>query len=147
MPLRWNPEEFVALCKQGGMARLVEAAMLVRDEAKRILWSKQGNKAITRVPGRYYQIVGGKRVPSTNPPVWMERTPGAMVRTIRVVLPYGARGTVNNVWIMAGNRKTWWAIQAEYGRGGWKGGSKAFLRPALKRAEAKMKTIIENGTG
>jgi hypothetical protein len=72
---------------------------------------------------------------------WTEREIGAMKATIRVVVKNDS--TSRNVWIMAGNKKTWWAIQMEYGRGGWKGGRKSFLRPAIAQSTAEVKNIIE----
>jgi hypothetical protein len=75
----------------------------------------------------------------------MERDPGALVATIRVVRKKG--DPTRNIWIMAGNYKTWWAVQTEYGRGGWKGGAKAFLRPAMAKAPATIKAILEGGHG
>jgi len=150
--VNWNTDAFVAMCKRGGMARLVEAAETVRDEAKRILRSKMNTGGITRQPGRYYMIVNGKRVPSPNPPIWMERRPGSMIETIRVVTqpkwpwPEGTQGKLN-VWVMAGNYKTWWALQMEYGRGAWKGGQKSFIRPALRKTTNAMRIVLESGAG
>ena len=50
-----------------------------------------------------------------------------------------------NIWVMAGNFKTWYAKQVEYGKGGWKGGAHPFLRPAMRKSRAKLKMIIEGG--
>lgn len=144
--VEWKTEEFVALCKKGGMVRLAQAAEAVAVEAKRILHGKVRPGGITRVPGRQRMVSGGKLVPASAAPVWMERTPGAMAETIRVTIPYEARKKLN-VWIMAGNYKTWWALQMEYGRGGWKGGRKSFLRPALKNATRAMQVAMESGQG
>lgn len=125
------------------MDRLETAANIIRDEAKRILQAKITGPAITRKPGRRYMIVNGRRVQSENAPVWMEREPGALLGTIRTVRKHGS--SARNIWVMAGNYKYWWALQAEYGRGGWKGGPKAFLRPALKRAPSLIQGVLENG--
>ena len=114
-----------------GMVRLEQAAEIIRAEAKTILQSKINPKhppyPVNRPPS------GGK--------YWTERKAGSMVKTIRVVRKPGVR----NIWVMAGNSKTWWAIQMEYGHGDWKGGSRSFLRPALKKSIPKIKAMIENG--
>lgn len=132
---KWNTSDFEKRCKGVGMDRLEKACWAIADEAKRILRSKIKGPPITRP------------VPPGRTDVWMERTPGAMVDTIRVVRRKG--DTSRNVWIMAGNYKTWWAKQMEYGRGGWKGGAKSFLRPALRRAKslAGVRSALESGAG
>jgi hypothetical protein len=68
-----------------------------------------------------------------------------MVDTIRVVRKHGS--SERNVWVMAGNYNTWWALQLEYGRGAWMGKAKSFLRPALNAASSnsKIKGILEGG--
>jgi len=128
--INWNTAAFQAECINVGMDRLEEAAKLIRDDAKRILQSKIKGPPVTRH--------GQKKV-------WMERDPGALVATIRVVRKKG--DPTRNIWIMAGNYKTWWALQTEYGRGGWKGGAKAFLRPAMANAPNRIKGVIEGGHG
>jgi len=112
------------------MNRVEAAARVIRDDAKRILQSKlKGN----------WQEHG----PYKGGAIWTERTKGAMVDTIRVTRSRNKK--VKNVWVMAGNFKTWWARQLEYGRGGWRGGAKSFMRPAMKGAESKIIGILEGG--
>ncbi len=135
--MKWNRaalEEMEASLVKGGMKRLEAAADLIVEDAKRILKSK---------------IAASSAEPVTRPskegdPIWMERTPGALVETIRWVRK---RGDTRNIWIMAGNFKTWWAVQTEYGRGGWKGGAKPFMRPAMKNAPLMIKSVLESGSG
>ena len=129
----WNTAAFQAECVNVSMDRLEAAACIIRDKAKQILRSKITGPPITRP------------IPKGRHDIWLERTPGALIETIRVVRKYGDK--TRNIWIMAGNYKTWWAKQIEFGRAGWKGGAKSFLRPALKRAPVTMKVVIENGQG
>lgn len=141
--------------KKAGMARLHKAAEAIRDEAKKAV--KIGK--ITRVPGRHRFVnADGHLVESTNPPYWMERNPGAMRETIRVVRRREGEATIgdtgqvdwdvkdDNVRVYAGNRKTWWAVQMEYGHGAWKGGPNPFMRPAMRQSEGRIRTIIEGGS-
>jgi hypothetical protein len=141
--------------KKAGMERVERAAAAIRDEARALITIGK----ITRVPGRRkYRNKAGHLVESPTPPIWMERTPGGMKKTIRVVkkkqfdnvmqMDVGS-GTFwiegKDVRVYAGNYKTWYATQMEYGRGKWRGGPRSFMRPALKRAEALVRMIIEGG--
>lgn len=123
----WNAEAFEAQCIGVAMDRLEACAELVRDKAKEILesklksnWPEHGVYQSGPYKGKY----------------WTEREWHAMIKTIRVVKKHDSSS--RNIWIMAGTDKTWWAIQAEYGRGGWRGGSRPFLRPALKTTAGAM---------
>jgi len=138
--------------KAAGMKRLIKAAEVIRDDAKRRI--KVGT--ITRVPGRkMMRMKDGRMLPSTMPPKWMERTPGEMKQTIRVVTKYDFSGTflanlagdggVGNVRVYAGNFADWWAMQMEFGFGAWKGGAKPFLRPSLHSSQSAVRNIIEGG--
>lgn len=81
-------------------------------------------------------------------PAWTEREAGAMRRTIRVVEKNGENGLVGrDVRVYVGNYKTWYAVQMEYGRGGWKGGARPFLRPAMQSSKSKVQAILESGAG
>lgn len=136
-----------------GMKRLVRAAEVIRDEAKRRI--KVGT--VTRVPGRkMMRMKDGRMVASTMPPKWMERTPGEMKKTIRVVQKYDFSTTFlknlanmegddspANVRVYAGNFNDWWALQMEYGYGAWKGGAQPFLRPAIYGSQSRIRAIIE----
>lgn len=46
---------------------------------------------------------------------------------------------------MAGNFKTWWALQTKFGRGDWKGGAHPFMRPAIAACKSQIKVILESG--
>jgi len=127
--INWNPEPFQAAFAKLGVDRLEAAAKLVAADAKRILQSKIKGLPITRP------------VPPGRTDAWMERTPGALVATIRVVRLRNDKS--RNVRIYAGNFKTWWALQTEYGRGEWKGGAKSFLRPAIAKAPTTARAAIQ----
>ena len=116
--------------------RVEAAAEVLRDKAKSNLRSKLKGTWTEHGPyktGKY----GGK--------LWTERIKGEMVETIRVVRSKSPR--VKNILVIAGTWKTWWATQLEYGRGQWRGGHRAYMRPAIKETESTMKTILESGSG
>jgi len=130
--INWNTEAFERECINASMDALEQAAKLIRDDAKRILRGKLKGNWSDRGPDK-----GGE--------YWTERTKGAMVETIRVARKKGDPN--RDVWIIAGNNKTWWAIQMEYGRGSWKGGARSFMRPAMAKAPAAIKAVLEGGSG
>lgn len=139
--------------KKAGMERLERAAEVIRDTARSLVVTG----TVTRVPGRRRFVnKAGHMVESPNPPIWMERIPGAMKQTIRTVKKRGFDNTLGmdsgGIWtdlvdvrVYAGNYKTWWATQMEYGRGRWRGGAKPFMRPAMIQAEGAVRSIIEGG--
>jgi len=131
--INWNTAAFEKECIGVTMDLLMVASRLIVADAKSILSSK-GNKGINRPVYRKGGSAGQ---------YWTERRAGAMVETIRAVRKKG--DTSRNIWIMAGNKKTWWALQLEYGRGDWKGGAKPFLRPAMAKAPGHIKSILEGG--
>jgi HK97 gp10 family phage protein len=108
--------------EKAAMDRIEKAAGVIRDAARR-------NCTV----GTISRPAKGK--------FWTERSPGAMRDTIRVATKEGAK----NVFLIAGDKKTWWATQMEYGRGGWKGGAKPFIRPAIASTKDEVKSIIEGG--
>jgi len=132
--IKWNTTEFEIACVGATMERLESAGKIVRDDAKRIL--------SPQLEGHWREHGPYKSGPYKGA-TWTARYKKKMLDTIRVVRKHGDPN--RNVWIMAGNDDTWWAIQMEYGRGGWKGGRRSFLRPALRGAAAAMKNVIENG--
>jgi hypothetical protein len=130
------------------MERLRKAAEVVRDKARFICKVYVGKLHGPYTAGKY----AGK--------VWTARDTDNLLRTIRVVESKtrtsefnsntGAVIKFRNVWVMAGNYKTWYAQQVEFGRGGWKGGAHPFLRKALYSSREKMISILrgdeEGGT-
>ena len=127
--IKFNFEQYDGQIAKASMDRLRKAADIIRDAAK----AKCVVGTVTR------EVKAGQKF-------WMERTPGAMRDTIRTVEKKGAHGLVGrDVRVYAGNKKTWWATQMEFGRGGWKGGAKPFMRPALRSTKSEVQAVIENG--
>jgi len=146
--IKWNTQEFEKMCIGVGMDRLESAAKIVRDNGRRILSKKlTGMTTIRKENGdvvkRPWTEHGPYKSGKYEGLAWTERYKKEMVKTIRVVRKNDNNS--RNVWIMMGNWKTWWAIQMEYGHGGWHGGSKGALRPALREAASAMQNVIENG--
>ena len=127
--IKFDFEQYDGQIAKASMERLRKGAEAIRGAAKAKCIVGTVNRPLK--PGQ---------------PYWMERTPGAMRETIRVSEKQGKQGLENrDVWIIAGNKKTWWATQMEFGRGGWKGGRKSFMRPALRSTKHEVQNIIENG--
>jgi hypothetical protein len=80
--------------------------------------------------------------------IYTARDMDIMAKTIRVVEKKGiGLHESPNVRVYAGNFKTWWAVQMEYGRGAWKGGAQPFMRPAINGSKAQVKVVLESGSG
>ena len=131
--IEWDISKKLPELINAGMGRLEKAGRIIQTEAKAILHSK--------INPQHKSPSGPVNRPPHGGKYWTERKVGSMVKTIRVVRKDGVR----NIWIIAGNKKQWWAIQMEYGHGGWKGGPRAFLRPALKKSIPKIKSMLLNG--
>ena len=67
---------------------------------------------------------------------WTARDAGALKKSIRVVTKYGS--TAHNVWIIAGNKKAYYAQIVEF--------YTPFMRAALNRSKTKIKTVIKQST-
>lgn len=140
----WNPEEFAPEILGNCMERIEKAGIVVRDAAR----SKMvGFKYTWKEHGPYQS---GK----SRGKIWTARDYEALKKTIRVTKKkdsvlnsgFGFRAAKSmNVWIMAGNYKTWYAVQVERGRGGWKGKAHPFLRAAFRESIPQIKYIVENG--
>jgi|GEM_PF-2206975 len=140
----WNPEEFAPEILSNCMERIEKAAVVVRDAARakmtgfKYTWKEHGPYSTGKYHGQ----------------VWTARDYNALKETIRVTKKkesgltggFGYKAAKNmNVWIMAGNYKTWYAVQVERGRGEWRGKPHPFLRPAFQESQDKIKSIVENG--
>jgi hypothetical protein len=140
----WNPEEFAPEILSGCMERITKAAIVVRDAARgkmagfKHTWKEHGPYKSGKYAGK----------------IWTARDYDALKETIRVVTKkekgltggFGFKAAKDmNVWIMAGNYKTWYAVQVERGKGGWLGGAHPFLRPAFRESIGEIKSIVENG--
>jgi hypothetical protein len=149
--LNWTAEDRIPELRQIGMSRLVAAAEVIRENAIKNLRSK-----ITGLTRIRYLKKNGEVVDKREPwkehgvyqkgayagKIWTERHFLEMIKTIRVQTKNGS--DARNVRIYAGNFKTWWALQLEFGRGDWHGGAKPFLRPAMNNVSA-IKAVIESG--
>ena len=125
--------------------RVESAADVIRDKAR-----------VRLKANIYYAIAGEKSQAGER---WKEHGPYAtgntasytaryhqeMVNTIRTVR--SKNPATKNIWVMSGNYDAWWALQLEYGKGGWKGGAKPFFRPALSESMSDVVAICESGGG
>ena len=140
----WNPEEFAPEILNGCMERIEKAAIVVRDAARAKMtgfkhtWKEHGPYNLGKYHGQ----------------IWTARDYDALKGTIRVTKKWDVGGSGSfgfraaqgmNVFIIAGNYKTWYAIQVENGKAGWRGGPHPFLRPAFRESMAQIKFIVENG--
>jgi len=145
--IKFDIDAFLEDCKDVSMEGLEACAEIIRDEAKRILEKKLSESSSVWDEHGVYQSGPNEGV------YWTERTWQAMVDTIRVTP--SREGQPDGVWVMAGNSKTWWAIQLEFGKGKWRGGNRSFLRPALRKSLPAMKAVfggdikigLESGNG
>jgi hypothetical protein len=138
----WNPEEFAPQILSGAMERIEKAAIVVRDAARAKMtgfkhtWKEHGPYSTGKYHGQ----------------IWTARDYNALKETIRVTKKkemYEGSGfrvaKDMNVWILAGQYRTWYAVQVEFGRGEWRGKPHPFLRPAFRESMSQIKSIIENG--
>ena len=154
---KWDTEFF-----EDALNRVESAADVIRNSAKVKLKASIASAAGSSSAIRTYIDKKGKKRktrPSQAGERWEEHGPYAtgntasytaryhqeMVNTIRTVRSKDP--TVKNIWVIAGNKDSWWAKQLEYGRGDWKGGKKSFFRPAIKESESAIISICENGGG
>ena len=142
----WDLQKYDGEFKKAGMARIKRAAEVIRDMAKTNCIAGTINR-----PARKHWVNNGHledASPESSANIWTAREAGAMRETIRVVETREDRGRGfdqerDNVRVYAGNFKTWYAVQMEYGRGGWKGGARPFMRKALTAAPSRIRPIIE----
>ena len=134
---KWDTEFF-----HDALDRIESAADVIRDSAKVKL-----KTSIASARGNPPPSLAGERWKEHGPSgaSWTARYHKEMVDTIRTVRSKDP--TVKNIWIRAGAFDPWWAIQLEYGHGGWKGGAKPFFRPAMKGSVGQVISICENGGG
>jgi hypothetical protein len=126
--LNWNVQRTISEISKAGMPVLKECADIFRDEAKANL--------------RPILVLNWK--PHGPPPggdIWKGREDYAeMLNTIRVVEKRDSKA--RNIRIYAGNYKTWWAVQMEWGRGGWKGGPRPFFRKSIQTSAPKIRALL-----
>jgi len=160
--LNWNTAEFEAQCIGVTMDRLEVAANIIAEDMRNILspqmrhkWREHGpytrhrtkKRSRDKVSGVFLSQDQGQLVDNAGGlgPLWTARRYYALAKTIRVVRKKDS--TSRNIWIIAGNWAVWWAIQTEYGRGGWKGGKRSFMRPAMAKAGSAIQVALEGGSG
>ena len=119
----WNPQKFDSEFAAASMDRLKAAAEVIAEKARQ------------RVP------VGTITRPAGTGKYWMEREPGSLKKSIRVVTKTDSNS--RNVRVYAGNSKVFYARFVEYGT--IKKGARPFLRPALNSSKAEIKSILEKG--
>lgn len=131
--VNWNIQERLPEIAKAGMDLLETGCNIIRDDAKANLWPIVNANWKLHGPyksGRY----AGK--------IWTSRDNYLeMLKTIRVVRLKDPNR--RNIRIYAGNYKTWWALQMEYGRGGWKGGARPFFRKALHNGASKIESLLD----
>jgi HK97 gp10 family phage protein len=116
----WKPQQFDGQFIAASMERLERAAEVIAAKARQ------------RVPvGTVTRSAGSGKY-------WMEREPGSLKRSIRVVKKND--GTSRNVRVYAGNKKVFYARLVEYGS--IKKGARPFLRPALNSSKAEIKSAL-----
>lgn len=119
----WNPKIAEAEIIGNAMARLIAAG----EEVKKKAMSLCPVGTISRPMYKTGKYAGQ---------YWTARDAGALKKSIRVVTKYG--GTGHNVWIIAGNKKAYYAQIVEF--------YTPFMRPALNRSKSKIRTIIKQAT-
>jgi hypothetical protein len=143
---------------EAALDRIESAAMVIRHKAINNLGRSIAAASGTKTPiVEYVDKKGKKRKTSPSQagerwkerpasgPIYTERMHGEMLDTIRVVRSKNPLD--KNILVMAGQYKTWWALQIEYGHAGWKGGAKPFFRPALAESMGEVIAICESGGG
>lgn len=125
--------------------RVESAADVIRNRAKVKLKASiaAAAKGGSSLAGERWKEHGPYKTGNTAS--WTARYHKEMVNTIRTVRSHNP--AVKNIWVMAGADDPWWAIQLEYGHGGWKGGAKPFFRPAINESLGEVASICENGGG
>lgn len=137
IPVKFNFAQYDELIKNSCLGRMREAAehlqMQMILKCKKSYANRRGVYKKGRAAGQ----------------IWTARDMDIMAKTIRVSEKRGGSFGLDNqnVRVYAGNFKTWWAIQMEYGRGAWKGGPWPFVRPAIASSKSQIKIILESGSG
>lgn len=129
--INFNVEKWDGEFKAVAMDRMEKAANVLADEARNKLIAGH----VTRGPYKKGKYAGK---------IWTSRGIGKYPRLRDTIRAVGKEG---NVRVYVGNFKTWYAMQVEYGKGGWKGGAHPFMRPAMKSARGAMRVVLESGAG
>ena len=132
--VKFNFEQYDEIIKKSSLSRMTQAANELRDAMRLSCYKSYKNRRPIYKKGKD----AGE--------LWTARDMDILAKTIRVTGKEGV-GLYShpNVRVYAGNFKTWWATQMEYGRGAWKGGAHPFMRPAIAATKSKIKVILESG--
>ena len=130
----FNITDKVPGLRKAGMNRLRKVAENIRDSAKGELRAQISET---------YKQHGAYKTGQSAGKQWTARHYGGMLGTLRVVELYDKSN--RNIRVYAGNKDVWWAKQMEYGRAGWKGSRKSFLRAAIRKTKSRNEGIIKNG--
>jgi hypothetical protein len=136
--LNYNISEKLPQIRKAGMAVLEECCEIIVNQMKADLggvieanWKRHGVYKTGKDAGK----------------IWTARDSYIeLLKTIRLVKKnegdniFGLKN--NNIWVMAGNYKTWWAKQAEYGRGDWKGGKRPFFRSGINKSLPQIEALL-----
>jgi hypothetical protein len=133
--IKWNFDQYDEIIANSSMSRIRAAADALCANMRQNCYRSYANRRPAYKSGPY----AGK--------AWTARDMDIMAKTIRVVeLNNHHSGLDNrNVRVYAGNWKTWWATQMEFGRGDWKGGAHPFMRPAIQAMKSQIQVILESG--
>jgi HK97 gp10 family phage protein len=117
----WTPQKYDGEFMAAGLDRLERAAAVVADKARQ----KAPTGTVTRRGGKY----------------WMEREPGSLKKSVRVVRKKDSN--IRNVRVYAGNTKVFYARMVEFGT--VKTRAQSFLRPALNSSKSEIQAILKGG--
>ena len=136
--IKLNFKQYDEIIKKSCLSRMHEAAKLLRDDMKKNCHRNYNIKRPPYKTGPYAGRTWTSRVWPTDMSI--------MAETIRVVEKKGlGLHQSPDVRVYAGNWKTWWATQMEFGRGGWKGGAHPFMRPSVQKLQSQIKVVLESG--
>ncbi len=149
--LNWTAEDRIPELRNVGMNRLVAAAEVIKRNAiknlqvkitgvTKVRWLRKDGAVEKTEPWKEHGVYATGKYAGK---IWTERHYREMINTVRVVRKNGSDD--RDVRIYAGNFKTWWALQMEFGHGDWHGGAKSFLRPAMNGSISEIKAVIESG--
>jgi len=132
--IKLNFEQYDEIIKNSCLSRMREAAKLLRNDMRYNCYRSYANRRPAYKSGPY----AGR--------AWTARDMDIMAKTIRVVEKKGpGLHQTPDIRVYAGNWKTWWAVQMEFGRGDWKGGKHPFMRPSIQKMKSAIKVVLESG--
>lgn len=128
----WNPELAKEIVTGQAMIRLRKAGNILKYQVKANLTAAIKNPNYSRPPYKSGPYAGKW---------WTARDAGELRKSVRVA--EDREGIHNNILIICGNSKAYWATMYEYATSPKRG--KKFFRPALSSSRSAMKAVLENG--